>query len=69
MLPRPTSPGLQRGARVASLHCPILRLARTHSNPTSPGTKAENPGGYPVTSNQPRLTHAPRPRTLKTSWN
>src|ERR1700751_6000497 len=28
MLPCPTSPGLQRGARVASLHYPILRLAR-----------------------------------------
>ena len=41
-----TSPGLQRGAQVASLQSLILRLARWQLTPTSLGMKAENPGGY-----------------------
>ena len=36
----PASPGLPFGARVASLHCPILRLAHRHHKPPSPGRRA-----------------------------
>jgi len=37
-----TSPGLQLGARVASLRCPILRLARWQINATEQGREAAN---------------------------
>jgi hypothetical protein len=42
----PTSPGLQLGAQVASLRCPVLRLAQAQLTPPSLGNKAFKHGGF-----------------------